>query len=125
MKILITGATGFVGRPLARRLARENVEMRLLVRDPEGLPADLASRAEVLTGKVEDRDTVCRAAAGVSAIFHAAALVASWRRDPRDFDRINVDGLRNALAAADEHGVEKFIYTSSFLALDESTRNYG
>jgi farnesol dehydrogenase len=57
------------------------------------------------------------AAAGVDAIVHTAALVALWRKDPAEFDAVNVGGLQSVLAAARAHHVPRIVYTSSFLAL--------
>ena len=58
------------------------------------------------------------AAAGVDAICHAAALVALWRRDPSEFDAVNVGGLQSVLVARRASiGLARLVYTSSFLAL--------
>ena len=78
----------------------------------EGL-ADVRS----IDGDVRDTRAVTAAAAGVEAICHAAALVAQWRRDPSEFDAVNVGGLQSVLSAARERAIPRVVYTSSFLAL--------
>ena len=57
---------------------------------------------------------------GVDAVIHTAALVKMWVRDRRDFWRVNVEGLQNLLQAAEQAGVQRVVYTSSFIALGPS-----
>lgn len=114
MKILITGGTGFLGRRTVERLAGDH-ELQLLVRPT----SDRSRFPEAVTfaeGDVTDRDSLRRAMEGCDAVVHAAALVKILA--PRaDFDRINIGGLENVLAAAAEAGVGRIVYVSSFMAL--------
>ena len=127
MKILLTGATGFLGGRVAGRLTDGGHQVRGFVRDP-GRWEDRPEGSEVAVGDVTDRDAVSRAVDGCDAVVHAAALVKNWVRDPRQFDRVNVSGLGNVIAACRESGT-RLIYVSSFVALgptdgrifDEST----
>lgn len=115
MKILLTGATGFLGKVVARRLAAAGHELRLLVRERsvlEGLPAD----AELVRGDVTELDSMRRAAEGCAGLVHMAALVKMWTPERARFDAVNVGGLLNALAAAREAGA-RLVYTSSFIAV--------
>jgi len=57
---------------------------------------------------------------GVKQVIHTAGLVKMWARDPRDFERVNVAGLQNILRAAATAGVERVVYTSSFIAMGPS-----
>lgn len=114
MKVLVTGATGFLGKNVARRLAEAGHELRLLAR--EGSKLDGLPPAEVARGDVTDRDSLRRAAAGCGAVVHLAALVKTWVPDRAQFDAVNVGGLRHALEAAREAGA-RLVYTSSFIAL--------
>jgi NAD+-dependent farnesol dehydrogenase len=115
MKILVTGGTGFLGRRIVSDLA-ERHELRLLVRggsSRERFPADV----EFAPGDVTDRLSLVRALAGCDAVVHAAALV-KILAPAAQFDRINVGGLENVLAAAEQAGsVERVVYVSSFIAL--------
>ncbi len=115
MKILVTGGTGFLGRRIVSELAPRHT-LRLLVRRgssrerfPEGV--------EFAEGDVTDRLGLFKAVSGCDAVLHAAALVKILA--PRaEFDRINVGGLENVLAAAEASGsVERVLYVSSFIAL--------
>jgi farnesol dehydrogenase len=114
VRLLLTGATGFLGKRLAARLAREH-EVRLLVR-PSSARAGLPEGVELAAGDVTDRGSLERAMAGREAVVHAAALVRISA--PRaEFERVNVGGLENVLAAARGAGVERLLYVSSFIAL--------
>jgi farnesol dehydrogenase len=115
MKILVTGGTGFLGRRIVSELT-ERHELRLLVRG--GSSRDrFPSGVEFAAGDVTDRLSLVRAAAGCDAVIHAAALV-KILAPAEQFDRINVGGLENVLAAAEQAGtVTRVVYVSSFIAL--------
>ncbi len=115
MKVLVTGAAGFVAGRVAHALARAGHTVTGLVRDPEkwtGRP----DGAVAVRGDVTDGAGFRAAASGQDAVVHAAAMVQMWRKDRSEFDRINVGGLRNAVDAARGAGA-KLVYTSSFIAL--------
>src|SRR5262249_10847263 len=114
VKVLITGGTGFLGKNVARALHARGHDLRVLAREGsslEGLPAH-----EVARGDVCDADALRRAAEGCQAVVHMAALVKMWVPEREEFDRVNVEGLRHALAAAEDAGA-RLVYTSSFMAL--------
>lgn len=118
MKVLITGATGFLGRAVARHLAARGHELRALVRSA-GRAFGLPPGTEAAIGDVTDAGSLARAAEGCAAIVHMAALVKIWVSDPRRFEATNLGGFENALAAADAAGA-RLVYTSSFVALGPS-----
>jgi len=113
MRILVTGGTGYLGRALVRALLRQGHDPIVFARHAttSGLPGRLVD------GDIREREAVRRAAAGVEAIIHAAALVSLWQPAPSSFDEINVGGLESVLDAAKSLGTPRVIYTSSFLAL--------
>jgi nucleoside-diphosphate-sugar epimerase len=114
VKVLLTGGTGFVGKNVARALAARGHEVRVIAREGSnlaGLPA-----GEVVRGDVCDKGTLERAAQGCQAVLHMAALVKMWVPERSEFARVNVEGLRGALAAAEAAGA-RLVYTSSFMAL--------
>jgi NAD dependent epimerase/dehydratase len=119
--VLVTGAGGFIGSHLAERLVRAGANVRALVHynalgswgwlDSSALQHEM----EVLAGDVTDRDSVRRAAAGASVIFHLAALIAipySYHA-PASYVRTNVEGTLNILQAARERDVSRVVHTST------------
>jgi farnesol dehydrogenase len=113
MRVLVTGGTGYLGRALVDALVAGGHELVVFARraSESGLPGTL------IDGDIRDGAAVDAAMDGCGAVCHAAALVAIWRRDPREFDDVNVGGLRNVLSAARRRRVGRVVYTSSFLAL--------
>ncbi len=119
--LLLTGATGYLGSQIARELANRRASFRALVRDPSRLSFDAASATcEVVVGDLRDRQVLDIAMRGVKRVIHTAALVKMWVRDAQEFERVNVEGLLNVLHAAERMGVERVVYTSSFIALGPS-----
>ncbi len=113
MKALVTGATGFVGSHVARLLAGQGAELRLLVR-PTSLTANLEGIAgEQVIGDLREPESLRKAIAGCEAVFHVAADYRLWTRDPREMYRSNVEGTRNVIQLAQQAGVRRVIYTSS------------
>lgn len=121
MKIFLTGATGFFGSSLTRALLEETDHDLILLARPgreSRLPQN--SRVEAATGDLTDPESLNRCVSACDAVIHAAALVATWSRDSRALDRVNVEGTVNLLRAARDAGVTRLIYISSFLALGHS-----
>lgn len=113
MKVLVTGATGFVGSHVARFLAGQGAELRLLVR-PTSLTANLEGiAAERVTGDLREAESLRKAMAGCEAVFHVAADYRLWTREPHEMYRSNVEGTRNIIQLAQQSGVRRVIYTSS------------
>jgi len=113
MLAFVTGATGFVGSHVARILAEQGAELRLLVR-PSSDPKNIADlKAERVVGDLRDPATFEKALAGCDAVFHVAADYRLWVRDPEEMYRSNVEGTRGILEAACRNGVRRVVYTSS------------
>jgi farnesol dehydrogenase len=120
--ILLTGATGYLGSQIARELITQRRPFRVLGRDPSRLPFDPAETGgEFVYGDLRDPGALREAVRGVEAIIHTAALVKMWVPDRREFWQTNVQGLTTLLREAAEAGVQRIIYTSSFLALGPSS----
>ena len=107
MRVLVTGASGLLGRAVAAAISAAGHEVTTFQRRASGVDGV----TDVL-GSVTETDAVARAVQDVDAIVHLAAKV-SLAGDPADFDRVNVGGTRNLLSAASAAGVEKFVFVSS------------
>jgi dihydroflavonol-4-reductase len=110
--VLITGATGQVGNAIARRLAADGIDVRALVRSPERARV-LPAGVQAVFGDVTDAPSLRAALDGAATVYHAAGIPEQWRRDVREFARVNVEGTRNVVDAALAAGVQRFVYTST------------
>jgi dihydroflavonol-4-reductase len=112
-KVLVTGASGFIGSAVAHKLVEAGFSVRALVRSasPRTHLADL--NLEFFEGDVRDRKSLDHALAGIRYVFHAAADYRLWARDPREVFATNVEGTRNLMEAAMHAAVERVVYTSS------------
>jgi dihydroflavonol-4-reductase len=108
---LVTGATGFVGWHVARRLLERGDRVRALVRDPARLKE--LDGVERFQGDLRDPESLANAVEGCGVVYHVAADYRLWTRDPEEMFRSNVEGTRNVLVAARRNGVEKVVYTST------------
>jgi dihydroflavonol-4-reductase len=113
MLAFITGATGFVGSHVARALADQGADLRLLVRSNSNLKNIQGLKADLFTGDLRDPASLEKGIAGCDAIFHVAADYRLWVRDPDEMYRANVEGTRAILAAARKNKVRRVVYTSS------------
>lgn len=117
MKVLVTGATGFVGAAVARAVAATGAELRVLVRRDGDLRNLEGLKVEQAYGDLRDRDGLRRALSGCAQLYHVAAHYALWARDPSVFYEVNVTGTRTLLETAGELGVERIVYTSTIGAI--------
>ncbi len=113
MKALVTGATGFIGGNLVRELLQQGFDVRVLVRESSPRTNIDGLDLEVSTGDLSDRRSLDEAIHGCSVLFHAAASYTFWTRNPAAVYETNVEGTRRILAAAQDAGIEKIVYTST------------
>jgi dihydroflavonol-4-reductase len=113
MKALVTGATGFVGAAVARRLLEDQWQVRVLARRGSDRRNLKSLDVEVIEGDLTDANSLEHAARSCDGLFHVAADYRLGARDPRQLYRANVDGTRNVLNAAHRSGVRRIVYTSS------------
>lgn len=113
MKVFLTGATGFLGSHVARVLAQQGAQLRLLVRPSSDRRNVADLNAERVVGDLREPASFEKALDGCDAVFHVAADYRLWVRDPDQMYRSNVEGTRGLLAAAKKHGVRRVVYTSS------------
>ncbi|PZF28089.1 NAD(P)-dependent oxidoreductase [Curtobacterium sp. MCLR17_045] len=107
MKVLVTGASGFLGQATAAAVRDAGHEVRTFQRRPSGVAG-----VQDVAGTMTDDAAIARAVDGVEAVVHLAAKV-SLAGDPADFARVNIEGTRSLLAAARAAGVGRFAFVSS------------
>jgi dihydroflavonol-4-reductase len=113
MRIFLTGATGFVGHHVARALAAEGAQLRMLVRKTSNLANLEDIEGETHLGDLAEPESIRPALAGCDAVVHVAADYRLWIPDPAAMYRANVEGTRDLLRMAREAHVPRFVYTSS------------
>jgi len=113
MKIFLTGATGFVGHHVARELASQGAQLRLLVRKSSNLANLEGIPGETHIGDLSDPAAIAPALEGCEALMHVAADYRLWIPDPASMYRANVDGTRELLRMAREANIRRVVYTSS------------
>ena len=125
-RVLVTGATGFIGRALCPMLQARGFTVRAASRDDvKPLPANVE---RVTVGAIGAATDWARALDGVDAVVHLAALVHVMRPGPGDADRfiaVNAEGTRALARAAADAGIKRFVYMSSVKAAGESTTGRG
>jgi len=113
MRIFLTGATGFVGHHVAKALAGEGADLRMLVRKSSRLDNLEGIAGDTFVGDLAQPASFAPALRGCDAVMHVAADYRLWIRDPDVMYRTNVEGTRELLKLARETGVPRVIYTSS------------
>lgn len=113
MKILITGATGYIGHRLALALAERTNEVHVLARNPLSGNIPQHENIRVFAGDITDKPSMTAAIKECRQVYHTAALVKAFDKDASLFYKVNVEGTRNLLESALESGVERFVFTSS------------
>ena len=113
MRIFLTGATGFVGHHVAKALAAEGADLRMLVRKSSKLSNIEGISGDTVIGDLANPKSFAPALEGCDALVHVAADYRLWVRDPDAMYRANVDGTRDLLRLAREANVPRVVYTSS------------
>ncbi len=112
MKVLITGANGFIGSNLVKRLISEGHHVRGLVRRTSDLSFLKDSPVDLIYGDISDINSLQKAMTSVDLVFHVAGLAADW--GPYElFERINYTGTKNVAKTAATAGVKKMVYIST------------
>lgn len=125
MKMLVTGANGFIGSAVVRALLERGDDVRALVRANSDCRNFRKLPIELAYGDLTDTASLAKALKGCQALFHVGAFYRLWTRDSSLFYKINVEGTRNIMLAALAAGVERIVYTSSIATLGMATEGSG
>lgn len=120
MRVLVTGASGFVGTWLANRLVDLGLDVRIVMRSAKATPELNSQRMQVFSGDVTDVTSLTKACEGVHSVFHLAGVVGYSRAERALMDHVNVTGTANILQAAQTAKVSRFVHMSSVVAVGAS-----
>ena len=128
MKVLVTGATGFVGSNLTQHLLECGYQVKVIARKPEAINNQ---QIEVIPGDIRDKEVIAKAVNGCQQIYHIAGKVSRSNASQKEFWETNVEATRNLAETALKAKVEKFVYASSVgvyginnSPIDEQTPTY-
>ena len=120
MRVMLTGATGFLGGHLLTQLRAQSVAITALVRSADAGDRLRASEVDPVIGSIEDPASLRKALAEpVDAVFHVAADTSQWRGHVDRQTRTNVEGTRNVIEAAEAAGVRRLVHVSSVSAFGQ------
>jgi nucleoside-diphosphate-sugar epimerase len=111
-RVFVTGGSGFVGRNLLEALQARQIPTVALARSDASAAACAGHGARVARGDLDDVEAMAAAMTGCDVVFHCAAHVLEWDR-PEVFQRVNVDGTANVIAAAKRARVERLVHVST------------
>ncbi len=113
MKVLVTGATGFIGSALTKRLLAKGAKVRVLIREPRKARQLENTGAEIFQGNITNRPDCIKACEGIGQVFHCAAILGGWGKSRSLLWEVNVQGTENMLEAARKEGIKQFIHVST------------
>jgi len=112
MNIFITGATGYIGNNLAKKLAGEGNTIHALCRDAQNKVLDHPN-IKIFSGDITDIPSIQKAMEGCEQVYHLAAYAKVWAKDPTTFYKLNVEGSKNVFDVARNSGITKTVFTST------------
>jgi len=116
-KVLVMGASGFLGSHVVMTLAEQNRDIRIFTRESSNISSIKHLEFEHVYGDVLDKDSVEQAIKGCSVIYYCVVNAKAWTKNTELLRKININGLKHAMDAAMAAGVERFIYTSTFMTI--------
>jgi dihydroflavonol-4-reductase len=115
LNILVTGASGFVGRRLVDRLLATMTqdEVAIFLLPGEAVPEPFADKVKIYRGDIRDAEAVRNAVRGKDLVFHIAGLISYWVLDAEKMETVNVGGVKTIVAACVEFKVRRLVHVSS------------
>jgi farnesol dehydrogenase len=112
-KVFVSGATGFIGIQLVKRLIDSGNKVHALYRSDDKANLISIEGVTLFKGDIMDKHCLSQAMKGCSQAYHVAAYAAVWSKDPTLFFQYNVDGTLNVLEAARLSGIDRMVVTST------------
>ncbi len=125
MKVLVTGAAGFIGQHMVSRIRREGCEVRAFVLPGSGATWSADPGVQTIEGDIRDYAAVSSAAKGVELIYHMAALTKPDSQNWNALREINVGGTKNIAQAVLEQGVNRLVHVSSVAVYGRRNSHHG
>ena len=113
MAVFITGATGFIGSHLAKKLSEAGETVNALFRSSRKTSWIKNRNIRLFRGDVDDKASLLQAMAGCDRAYHLGAFARSWHRDPTIYHRVNVEGTLRVIESALESGIQRIVITST------------
>jgi dihydroflavonol-4-reductase len=117
MTVLVIGANGFLGSHVTRQLVSEGEDVRVMVRDGANTIGIDGLKTTRFVGDIWNNDLLREAMAGVDVVYYCVVDTRGWLRDPAPLFHTNVEGTRNVLEIAKDAGMQRFIFTSSYVTV--------
>ncbi len=122
MKVLVTGANGFLGSWIVKGLLKRNYHIRILHRANSDLSSMQGLPIEAAVGDITDFQSLDHAVKGVDYVFHAAGLISYNHLERKKMELVNVTGTENVIKACLKHKTKRLVYTSSVVAVGASAK---
>ncbi|MCK5292178.1 MAG: DUF2867 domain-containing protein [Thermoplasmata archaeon] len=119
MRVLLTGATGYIGRRLSQRLVEEDLDLRLFVRDPRKVQESVMSKVDIVEGSTFDVESLRRAVEGVDVAYYLIHSVGA----SEDFERLDRVSAQNFLDACVDAGVKRIVYLGGLGKEDTASKH--
>lgn len=113
MKILVTGATGFIGSHLVDALVEKGYQVRCLVRETRNVMRLKNISAELIYGDINELESLEKALDGIDVVYHLAGVLGQIGIPDKVYWQVHVQGTKNILEASQKHNIKKFIYCST------------
>ena len=120
MRVLVTGASGFLGYWVVDRLVQEGHQVKILIRKSSSIDELSKFSLEQSFGDVTNLESLIQATKGIDCVFHLAGLIAYKRTDRAAMEAVNIDGTQNVIEACKRNNVKKLVYLSSVVAIGAS-----
>ena len=109
MKVFVSGATGFIGIQLVKRLISEGITVHALYRSESKAELIRHARVKLFRGDILDEASLLKAMEGCKEAYHTAAFAGVWAKDPSLVVRLNVDGAMNVIESAGKQGIRRVV----------------
>jgi len=118
--VLVIGANGFLGSHVTRQLVNDGEDVRVMVRDGANTIGIDDLKTTRFVGDIWNNDVLREAMAGCDIVYYCVVDTRGWLKDPAPLFHTNVEGTRNVLEIAKDAGLQRFVFTSSYVTVGRS-----